>query len=78
MSKIYKSGVCVRWTFRLHSSTFPKNFKMEKTMDEDPGLYTSNEERFLKVYKMNILDNFKRLLLCFHTFCVRLTIDPLD
>ena len=27
---------------------------------------------------MNILDNFKRLLFCFHTFGVRHTIDVLD
>ena len=44
----------------------------------DPGLCTSNEGRFLKVYGMNILDNFKTLLSCFHTFGVRRTIDVLD
>ena len=44
----------------------------------DPGLCTSNEGRFLKVYWMNILDNIKSLLFCFHTFGVRRTIDVLD
>ena len=44
----------------------------------DPGLSTSNEGRFLKVFKANILDNFKSLLFCFHTFGVRRTIDVLD
>ena len=43
-----------------------------------PGLYTSNEWRFLKLYKTNILDNIKSLLFCFHTFGVRRTIDVLD
>ena len=28
----------------------------------DPGLCSSNEGRFLKVYRINILDNFKSLL----------------
>ena len=36
----------------------------------DPGLRTSNEGRFKKLYKMNTLDNFK-LSFCFHTFGVR-------
>ena len=31
----------------------------------DPGLCTSNKGRFLKVYWMNILDNFLSLLFCF-------------
>ena len=44
----------------------------------DPGLCTSNEGRFLKVCKANILDNFKTHLFCFHTFGVRRTIDVLD
>ena len=44
----------------------------------DPGPCTSNEGRFLKVYKMNFLDNFKSLLLCFHTFGVGRSIDVLD
>jgi len=44
----------------------------------DPGLCTSNEGRFLKAYWMNILDNSKSLLFCFHTFGVRRTIDVLD
>ena len=44
----------------------------------DPGLYTSNEWRFLKVYETNILDNIKSLLFCFHTFGARRTIDVLD
>ena len=35
-------------------------------------------KRFLKVYFMNILDNFKSILFCFHTFGVRRTIDVLD
>ena len=42
----------------------------------DPGLF-SNQWRFLKVYKTNILD-IKSLLFCFHTFGVRRTIDVLD
>ena len=44
----------------------------------DPGLCTSNEGRILEVYKMNILDNFKRFFFCFHTFGVRRTVDVLD
>jgi len=44
----------------------------------DPGLYTSNKGRFLKVYRMNILDNLNSLLFCFHTYGVRRTIDVLD
>ena len=42
----------------------------------DLVLYTSNEGKFFKVYKMNILDNFESLL--FYTFGVRRTIDVLD
>ena len=34
----------------------------------DPGLCTSNEGRFLKVFKANIPDNFKSHLFWFHTF----------
>ena len=44
----------------------------------DPGLSTSNEGRFLKVHWMNILDNIKSLLFCFHTSGVRRTIYVLD
>ena len=44
----------------------------------DPGLCTSNEGRFLVVYRMNILDNCKSLLFCDHTLGVRRTIDVLD
>ena len=44
----------------------------------DPGLCTSNEWRFLEVYKTNILDNSKSLFFCFHTFGVSHTIDVLD
>ena len=44
----------------------------------DPGLCTSNEGRFLIVYFMNILDNFKSILFCFNTFGVRRTKDVLD
>ena len=44
----------------------------------DPGLSTSNEERFFKVFFANSLDNFESLLFCFHTFGVRRTIDVLD
>ena len=44
----------------------------------DPGLCTSNEGRFLKFYKINILDNFQSLRVCFYTFVVRRTIDVLD
>ena len=36
----------------------------------DPGLCTSNEGRFLKVYWMNMLDNFERLLFCFYTLLI--------
>ena len=57
-----------------------------KSRDEDPvlakkptpGLCTSKEGRFLKVFKANISDNFKSLLFCSHTFGVRRTIDVLD
>ena len=58
-----------------------------KNRDEDPGLakktdsgalYTSNEGRFLKGFKANILDNFKSNLFRFHAFGVRRTIDVLD
>ena len=31
----------------------------------DPGLYTSNDGRFLKVYCMNFLDNLKACLFVF-------------
>ena len=44
----------------------------------DPGLCTTKEGRFLKVFKANILDNFKSLLFCLHTFGVRRNIDVLD
>ena len=43
----------------------------------DPGLCTSNEGRIIKALKANILDNFKSLLSCFHTFGGRRTIDVL-
>ena len=36
---------------------------LDKKMD--PGLYISNEDRFLKVYKTNILDNFNSLFFVF-------------
>ena len=39
---------------------------------------TSNAGRFLKVYWMDVSDDFKSLLSCFHTFGVRRTIDVLD
>ena len=48
------------------------------TKKPDPGFYTSNEWRFLKVDKTNILDSIKSLFFCFHTFGVRRTIDVLD
>ena len=38
------------------------------------GFLTSNKGRFLKFYKMNILDNFNRLLFCVHTFGVKRTL----
>ena len=44
----------------------------------DPGLCSSNEGRFLKVFQANILDNSNSHLFCFHTFGVRRTIDVLD
>ena len=52
--------------------------------DEDPVLAkknlelwpcTSNEGRFIKVYRINI---FESLLFCFHSFGVRRTKDVLD
>ena len=54
--------------------------------DEDPvlakktgsgALYLKQMEIF-KSLKANILDNFKSLLFCFHTFGVRRTIDVVD
>ena len=45
----------------------------------DPGLCTPNDKRYLKYYKMKILDNFASLLFCFHTFGVRrslLAVEP--
>ena len=44
----------------------------------DPWLCTSNEGRFLKVSKTNVLDNFKTLLSCFHNIGVRRTINVVD
>ena len=44
----------------------------------DPGLCTSSEGRFLKVYKTTRLDHLKSLHSCFHTFGFRHTIDVLD
>ena len=41
------------------------------------GFCIPNEVRFLKFYKMNILDNFKSLLCSFHTFGLRSSIDVL-
>ena len=54
------------------------SMQYERTIIRNPGLCTLNEGRFLKVYKTNILDNFKTLLFCFHTFGVRRSIDVLD
>ena len=42
------------------------------------GALSSNEGRFLKVYRLNILDNIKSLLFCVHTFGVRRTLYVLD
>ena len=42
------------------------------------GLCTSNIQRILKFYEMNVLDNFISILFCFHTFVVRRSIDVLD
>ena len=39
--------------------------------DSDPRLCTSNEDRFKKFYCMNILDNFKIIIFCFHNFSVK-------
>ena len=47
-------------------------------MKLNPGLCSSNEWRFLKVYNTNISDNFKTLVFCFHTSGVRHIIDVLD
>ena len=44
----------------------------------DPGLYTSNEGRFLKSQSNNILDNVKSLFLVFILFGGRRTIEILD
>ena len=44
----------------------------------DPGLCTSNEGKFLKIFEAKILNKLKSLLSCFHTFGVRRTIDVLD
>ena len=46
--------------------------------EPDPGLCTSNEQRFFQFFWMNILDNFKGLLFCLHTFGVRRSINVLD
>ena len=43
----------------------------------DPGLCISNEGTFLK-YWINIYNNFKGLLFCFHTFGDNRSIDDLD
>ena len=48
------------------------------TKKTDPGLCTSNDERFLIVFCEYILDNYKSLPFCFHTFGVRRSIDVLD
>ena len=40
------------------------------------ALYHERKESF-KLYLMKILENFKRLLLCFHIFSVRRSIDIL-
>ena len=37
----------------------------------DPGLCTTNKERFLNFHEMNILDNSKILLFLFNTYSVR-------
>ena len=45
----------------------------------ESGLWVYLKRReILKCYSMNILDNFKSLLFCFHTFDVRRSIDVLD
>ena len=44
----------------------------------DPGLCTSIEERFLKFYWRNILDNSKNSLFLFHIFGVRRPLKALD
>ena len=45
---------------------------------EDPGRCTSNKGESKKFYSLNILDNFKNLLFCCHTFGVGRSIDVLD
>ena len=47
------------------------------TKKTDPGSVPQTK-RFSKFYKMNILDNIKSLLFCFHTFGVRRSINVLD
>ena len=45
------------------------------------GQKTGSGALYLKrreIFKANILDNFKSLIFCFHTFGVRRTIDVLD
>ena len=44
----------------------------------DPGLCTLTEGRFLNFGWINILDNFKSLLFCFHTVGVGCSFDVLD
>ena len=44
----------------------------------DPGLCTSIEERFLKFYWRNILDNSKNSLFLFHIFGVRRPLKALE
>ena len=51
---------------------------LAKNKNPDSGVCASNEGKILKVYKVNILANFKTLLFCFHAFSVRRTIDVLD
>ena len=44
----------------------------------DPGLCTPNERRYIKYYKVNILDNYASLLFCFHNFGVGRSLWALD
>ena len=47
-------------------------------LENGSGALYLKQIEILKVYWMNILDNIKIILFCFHTFGVRRTIDVLD
>ena len=53
-------------------------FRFWQKKPESGALYLKRREIFKKVYRINILDAFKNLLSCFHTFDVRRPLDDLD